>query len=334
MTLLRGLAAVLVASLFAGSGAAAEHIRLGLVKVANSAPTYIAMERGYFAAEGLEPEIIFFEGGGQPIAVAVVSGDIDIGETATGAALFALAGQGGIRIISGETREAKTFHNFALAASAKGFAAGLRSITDLPGHSLAVPQVGSTAHYRLSLLADKYGFDPHSVRLLPLQSVPNVISAVKGGQADGTINAATSLMALFESGDAKLLAWLSDEVRFQSAVGFVATRTADQRRDMLERFLSAYRKGARDYHDAFTGPGEVREDGPTAPDILAIIAKYTGETPERLKLAIAYAPPDGGLAVEDIARQIAWFKREGMLKGEVDANAIIDRRYVIERPIE
>lgn len=327
-------AAFAAAALAAIPALAAEPIKLGLVKVANSGATYIAVEKGYFAAEGLEPEIIFFEGGAVPISVAVVSGDIDVGETATSASLFTLSGQGAIKIVGGETREAKGFHNFALAASDRGYEAGLKSYADLPGHSLAIPQIGSSAHYRLALLADKFGFDVKSVRLLPVQSIPNVISSIKGGQADGTINAATSLMPLFDSGEAKLLGWLSDEVRYQSAITFVSTRTANERRDLLARFLRALRKGFRDYHDAFTGPGETRADGPAAAATLAIISKYTGETIERTQIAIAYAPANGGLDFNDIQRQIAWFKAQGMLKGPVDSDIVIDRRYAIDLPVQ
>lgn len=326
-------AAAVIAGIALPHAAGAEKIKLGLVKVANSGATYIALEQGYFAAEGLEPEIVFFEGGGQPISVAVVSGDIDIGETATSASLFALAGQGALKIVGGETREAKTFHNFALAASNHGYAAGLKSYADLPGHSLAIPQVGSSAHYRLSLLAAKFGFDVGSVRLLPVQSVPNVISSVKGGQADGTINAATQLVPLFDAGDAKLLGWLSDEVRYQSAITFVSTKTANERGDMLRRFLVALRRGLKDYHDAFTGPDEVRQDGPTAAETLAVISKYTGDTPARMALAIAYAPANGGLDFADIERQIDWFKSQGMLKGPADIDTVIDKRYATDLPV-
>ena len=316
------------------SGAAAEHIKLGLVRVANSGPTYIAIEKGFFAEQGLDPEIVFFEGGGVPIAVAVVSGDVDFGETATSGSLFSLGGQGAIKIIGGETREAKGFHNFALAASNKGWADGLRTYADLPGHSLAIPQIGSSAQYRLALLADKFGFDIHKVQLKAVQSIPNVISAVKGGQADGTINAATQLVPMFQSGDAHLIGWLSDEVRFQSAVTFVSTKTANERGDLVRRFQIAFRKGLAFYHDAFTGPGDTRADGPNATEALAIISKYTGEPVEKVRLAIAYAPSNGGLATEDIARQVAWYTQQGLLKGPIDPETLIDRRYVIDLPIQ
>jgi hypothetical protein len=36
--------------------------------------------------------------------------------------------------------------------------------------------------------------------------------------------------------------------------------------------------------------------------------------------------------VEDVLRQIDWYKSQGMLKGPVDGDAIIDKRYVIALP--
>ncbi|HUK59499.1 MAG TPA: ABC transporter substrate-binding protein [Stellaceae bacterium] len=329
------LAGLIAAALaLSARDAAAEHIKLGLVRVANSGPTYIAIEKGYFAAEGLEAEPVFFEGGGVPIAVAAVSGDVDFGETATSGSLFSLGGQGAIKIIGGETREAKGFHNFALAASNRGWEAGLKSYQDLPGHSLAIPQIGSSAHYRLALLAQKFGFDIAKVQLKAVQSIPNVISAVKGGQVDGTINAATQLVPMEQAGEVHVIGWLSDEVRFQSAITFVATKTADERGDMVRRFQRAFRKGLAFYHDAFTGPGETRVDGPNAAEALAIISKYTGETVEKTRLAIAYAPANGGLDTMDIARQIAWYISVGLLKGPIDPDKVIDRRYVIDLPVQ
>ncbi len=38
-------------------------IKIGLIKIANAGPIYVANERGYFAAEGLDPELVYFEVG-------------------------------------------------------------------------------------------------------------------------------------------------------------------------------------------------------------------------------------------------------------------------------
>jgi len=69
-------AALAFAALLSPTPSGAETIKLGLVKVANSGATYIAKEKGYFAAEGIDAELVFFDGGGVAVTVAVVSGDV------------------------------------------------------------------------------------------------------------------------------------------------------------------------------------------------------------------------------------------------------------------
>ena len=102
--------------------------------------------------------------------------------------------------------------------------------------------------------------------------------------------------------------------------------------DLIARFYRAFRKGLSDYHDAFTAPDGSRKDMAGAPELLAIMAKYIGQTPDQLRSAVGYVDRDGRLDVKDIERQVAWFKSQGLLKDSVDADTIIDRRYIIPLP--
>lgn len=325
-------AAFFAAGVFVSGSAVAEPIKIGSVKVTSSAPLYIAQERGYFAAEGVPAEMIYFESG-QPIAVAAVAGSVDFGVTAVTAGLYSLAGQGALRVIAASGREFPGFHYFTYFVSSRAYEAGLKSPKDFAGRSVALTQIGSPGHYSLGLLADKYKFDLKGMRLLPLQSIPNALSAVAGGQADAMVQTMIPAVAsTIQNGDVRVLGWVGDETRWQVAAVFTATKTADQRSDIVARFLRAYRHGVRDYHDAFTGPGEIRQDGPTAPEIVAIIAKYTGLTAEDVKLGITYFDPDARLDVKDVLHQIAWFKSQGMVKPEIDGESVIDKRYVIPLP--
>jgi NitT/TauT family transport system substrate-binding protein len=312
--------------------AAAEDIKVGTVKTTGGGPLYVAQERGYFAAEGVPVELVFFESS-QPAAVATVAGAVDFGVASTTGGLYSLAGQGALRIIAGSVREVPGVHYFTYMASGRAYEAGLKSPKDLAGHAVAITQIGSPIHYILGLLADKYQFDLKSTKLLPLQSIANAMSAVVGGEADATVlPMQPTYPALIQKGDLRVLGWVGDETPWQAYAMFTATKTADQRSDTVARFLRAYRKGVRDYHDAFTGPGEVQQDGPTATDIIAIIAKYTGLTIEGVKLGVPYYDPDARLDVKDILRQIAWYKSQDMVKPEVDGDQIIDKRYVIPLP--
>ena len=67
--------------LSAVSAQAADKITVGALRLASHAPTFIAVERGYFKDEGLDVNLAFFEAA-QPVAVAIASGDVDFGITA------------------------------------------------------------------------------------------------------------------------------------------------------------------------------------------------------------------------------------------------------------
>lgn len=100
----------------------------------------------------------------------------------------------------------------------------------------------------------------------------------------------------------------------------------------MQRFLRAYRKGARLYHDAVTGPDERQRSGPKSDEMIAIIAKTIGQKPEEVAQAIAYADPDERLDVKDVLHQIEWYRAQGMIKGDLNTDAVIDKRYVIPLP--
>ena len=318
----------LIAIGFAPALVHAEHIKVGILKTPPSGLVFIALDRGYFAAEGLDVELSYFEAG-QPIALATAAASIDFGANGPSAAFYNLAGEGVLRIIAGMYREAPSFRILGYVASNHAFAAGLTSLKDLPHHSLAVSQIGSPPHYALALLAEKYHFELDTIKLLPMQSVPNMISALGGGQADATIITGAAALAIDQHGEGKLLGWVGDETPWQMGVLWTSTKMIRERDGMIGRFLRAYRKGARDYHDAFTGSNEERADGPTTTEVVAIIAKYTGLAATQIEQTVAYADPALRIDVNDIRHQIAWFRAQGMVKVDVHADSIIDKRYAV-----
>lgn len=303
---------------------------MGVLKVASSAPLYLAQDMGLFAAQGLSVEFVNFESG-QAVAVAVVAGDVDVGVTGLTAGLYNLAARGEMRVVAGFHREAPGFRVLGYFASRQAYAAGLTSLKDLPGHSIAITTIGSTTHYAVGLLAEKYGFPISSVRIVPAQTISNSVTMVLGNKTDAGLVPSTLTNEATEHG-AKLLGWVGDETPWQIGSVFVATKTADQRGDMVRRLLRALGQAARAYHDAFTGPGEARRDGPTAPADLAIIAKYVGEPPARLDLELPYVDPALRINLKDVAHQIAWYKAHGMVRGDITVDTLVDKRYAKPLP--
>lgn len=320
-----------VAFSFAALGARAETIKIGLLKTVGVSPIFLGQEKGYFAAQHLDLDFVVFDSA-EPVAVAAVSGAIDIGVTGLTAAFYSLAGQHALTMIASDSFERPGYQGQAVLVSNQAWDGGLRAFADLPGHSVAISQIGGAPHYSLGLLAAHFGFPLASVHVLPLQNNANRISAVVGGTADTAIVPVTYATASLQRGDAKLLGWVGDYTPWQVAGVFISTKTAGERGDMIARFLIAFRHGATDYHDAFSGPDGRLQFGPTAPAAIAIIAKAIGQSASDIRNAIAYIDPDGRVDMTDIARQIAWYRSQGMLKGNFGADAVVDKRFALPLP--
>lgn len=311
--------------------AEAEPLKIGGVRSTAAGALYIATAKGYFAEVRIEPEFIDFDSPG-PVPLAVVSGAVDIGATGVSAQLYTLASQGAIKIIAGQPREAKGYQVNAFIVSNAAAGAGLTSFDQLAGHSIAISLIGSPVHYAAAQVALKHGVALDRVRFLPLQSNPNIVSAVTGGTADTGVVPVTAVVPSLARGDVKLLGWVGDEAPWQSSAVLAAPRSLEERPDLFKRFIAALKRGLRDYHDAFSAPDDSRRDGPTAPEILAILAKAMNQSVEQVRIGIPYVDPEARLDFADMERQLAWFTAQNMLKGQITLDQVIDRRFAVALP--
>jgi NitT/TauT family transport system substrate-binding protein len=306
-------------------------IKIGLLRSVQNGAVYIANEKGYFAAEGLAARLTFFNTA-QEIPAAVASYAVDFAAVGTTASLYRLANEGRLRIIAGAAHEAAGYQLYGLAVSRQAYQAGLKSFKDIPGHSVSIATIGAPAHYSLALIAERYGFDLSAVRIIPLQSYANMVSAVSAGQADAGIIPATEMKSAISNGALQVIGWIGDEVPWQVSVVFTASEMTNERADTVMRFLRAYRLGARDYHDAFADADGRRKNGRTAAQIVSIIARYIGHPTEQIASEIAYVDPEARLDVKDVLRQISWYRAQGLLSSPDNREAIVDKRYVLPLP--
>jgi len=311
--------------------AAAEDIKIGLIKVASAGPIVIAQAKGYFAKEGLTADIVFAD---QPalLAQGVMAGDFTFAVGAATSAFYNLAGRGALRIISGTSDEAPGFKAQVVIVSNQAYAAGLKTLRDLAGHSSAISAAGAPQQYELGVIAQKYGFDYASIRTIPLGSFPNMVTAVVGGSVDSAIPTGAAARQAITDNKVQRLAWVGDEMRVTLGVLMTSAATADRKADIVNRFLRVYRAGVRDYRAAFIGPDERPKDNQSAAETYAILAKYFGQPVEYVMQNVSHLDAQGRLDVQDIHRQIDWYKSQGMVKPEVDASKIIDMRYVVPLP--
>jgi len=320
------LAIACTVALFAAH-AEAETVKIGIVKSTLVGDARIALERGYFEKEGLQVQLVDFESA-QPVAVATASGDIDFGSVGLTGGFYSLAGQGVLKIVSGGTRDVPGYQLGAYLVSNGAYDAGLHDFKDLAGKKIAVTQIGSPYHYSLALGAAKHGIDLKGLEITAVQSVPNEVSAIIGNRVDAALIPVSAALPVVHRDQAHLLGFTGDQAAWQFGVVFTSTKTDNTRHDMVERFLKALHRGGQDYYEAFIGANGERKDGPTAAAIEELLAQSSKQPLEQIKLGISYLDPQGELDTKDVANQIAWYRGQGMLKGEFGVADIIDSRVV------
>ena len=332
-TLTRRSALGLAAALLSRPARASEPLRIGLLHTLSPAPLYVAMERGYFADEGLAAMFRFFEAA-QPIAAAAVSGDIDVGITALTGGFFSLAGRGTLKVIGGGLHEQKGYEGTAILASRKAHDAGLTSPDKLGGHSFGITQFGSSFHYMIGRIAEREGFDLHGMTLRPLQAVGNMVAAVRTGQVDATMAISSMARPLEASGEARIIGWAGDLVPYQITAVFAPVRMVADRPDALRRFARAYQRGVADYRDAFLrldADGQPVRDAKAAA-MIPLLQRYvyTGDPdgPRKISEGVGYYDEGGRLDMQDVAAQLQWFTAQGLVKTPADAADIIDTGFL------
>lgn len=90
-------------------------VSLGMLRLTSSAPLFIAMDKGFFAEEGIEIEPQWFDAA-HPIAVSTASSKVDVGATGITASLYNMAANGQkLGIVADKGREQKRLFLFCTA---------------------------------------------------------------------------------------------------------------------------------------------------------------------------------------------------------------------------
>lgn len=306
-----------------------EKTSIGVLALASSGPIFIAKSKGYFEKEGLDVDLKMFTSA-QQVPVAVASGDVDFGVTGLTAGFYNLAAKGAVTMIAAQSRDEPGFELSAYVATNAAHGAGLKKPADLKGKRIAITTVGSTFHYMLGLLGQKYGFTVKDLTMVPLQDVPKMTAAFKGGQVDAIVAPVTVARQMVADGAGTIIGWVGDETPWQLGALFTGPKTVAQRRPTVEKFLRAYQTALAEYHAAFNtkdASGAIVK-GPGYDELLAIIAGATKQKPEVVAAGLPYVDPQGKLLVDDVVNQVTFWQAEGQVDKTLDAKSIMDLSFV------
>ena len=178
MTTKRWMAVLL--ALAATPALGGEKLRIGYLPVTGHAKFFVAQEQGFFAAEGLDVELVQFVNSADGIN-ALNAGKLDVGAFGTTAPLVHISKGTDLRIIGGVMGE-----DAAIVAT-QANAAAIKSIADLKGKRIATVRLATGDAVLRGALHDA-GLDwKKDVSIFELKNPPAVIEAVKTAQVDAGV---------------------------------------------------------------------------------------------------------------------------------------------------
>lgn len=322
------LGAAAAAPLIAKPAIAQESIVVGALRFTSHAASFVAYERGYFAEAGLNVELRFFQAA-QPMAVSIASRDTDYSVTAISGALISLAQRGAAKVIAGALSEEPGIDGQKILASPEAFAGGLTSPAALDGARFGVTTAGSSFHYMGSKIAAAEGV---TVDFQPLQSVGNIISALRSNQIDAWSIVPHIAKPLAGAGAVHIIGDVADYIpNYQVTTVFTSAANAESEREKTQSFLTAFSRGAADFNAALVDRTQ-GEDG--MEEMVRLIHKYvyTDREYERARPAIVNGAmrinEGAALNAASVRDQIDWFKAEDLVDPEVTFDTLVDPSYV------
>jgi NitT/TauT family transport system substrate-binding protein len=284
---------------------------------------YIAMERGYFAEEGIELEDVPSDTSAQ-LFPSLAAGQIDILSGGPTSGLFNAIAQGiPARIVLDQWTGFPGNEAGGIIARKELLDSGrLAQPADLRGLRLAMTAKGHVTQIVLDVVLKQGGVAWSEVEAFEL-SYPNMTTALGNNALDAAVSIEPYAAQAVGAGIAgRWKAW--SEVIPNDAVALLmfSQSFADEKNDIAKRYAKAYVRGLRDYNDART-KGKDREQ---------VIAWLQKHTPLKDRAIYDQMPwpsnnPDGRVNAEAIAATQDWFYEHGYVQTKIDLSRVIDHQF-------
>jgi NitT/TauT family transport system substrate-binding protein len=284
-------------------------LKVGVIPIADVAPLYLGIKKGFFKAEKLtiNPRLA---PGGAAIVASVVSGEDQIGFSNTTSLLIANSKNVPVKLISqGVLAGAKPAATQAYDGVLVKKNSSIRSPKDLEGKTVSVNTLQNVGPLTINKALQAHGVDYKKVKYTEIQ-FPDALGALSSGRV-AAIWEVEPFVSLGKSQGDRVILYPFEETapNLTVATYFTTKQYASQNSDVVDRFVKAMNKSL-DY--AQSHPAEVRK----------IVLTYTKIPPAAAQHMIL---PQwrADLNRATIVKQAALAKEYGYVKKSPDLNDLI-----------
>jgi NitT/TauT family transport system substrate-binding protein len=215
--------------------------KLGYMKIVDNAAMFVAMEKGFFKAEGLELETVPMAGGAL-IVQGVTSGDLQIGWTNVISLYQAHVERFDFKLIAGGATNVKGTHESHAIQVPKS--SPIIRASDLEGKTVAVNTLNNIVHLMAMAWIDKNGANSSKVKFVEVP-FPQMEAALVGGKIDAASIHEPFATAAVEKGQTRVLAYPWGDVlpKFLIASWFASEKWIAKNKEMSQAFVRAISRG-------------------------------------------------------------------------------------------
>ncbi|MFL5094876.1 MAG: ABC transporter substrate-binding protein [Xanthobacteraceae bacterium] len=319
--------ALLAVAMATAGAAAAQTITVGVAAATSDAPIFIADKKGYFKAEGLDVKVASFKSASDMVA-PLGTGQLDAGAGSASAGLYNAVARGiKIRIVADKASSPPGYGATKIVVRRDHVDTGrYKEPKDLKGMKFAMNAPGVSNTSTLNTLLKSAGLKYSDVETVDLP-LPEHVTVLKNKAVDAAASVEPAPTIAAKNGDAVVIK-SDDEIlpHHQIAVLLYSEDFALKRQDAARRFMRAYIRAVRFYNDALK---DGRLDGPTADEVIAILAEATPIKSRDIYKAITPTGmnPDGRVNAESLAYDLAFYREQGLIRGEVTIDAVVDHSF-------
>lgn len=240
------------------TAAGPQTITVGTLPIANAAPMYLGIEKGFFRAENLTIKPQVGEGGAALIP-SLLSGDMEFAFVGVIPAIIGVAQNLPLKIVTSSddaaATEDKDWQTLVVPAGSP-----IKGVEDLPGKTIAVNALRGLAEVVISRSLEKQGVDYRQVKLLEVP-FPEMPAALEQKRVDAALLTEPFLSAVLAEGGTQIDAPSVETVpNFPNGVYVASESYIAENGDVVDRFARAMN---RSLEYAQENPDEVRRIVPT-----------------------------------------------------------------------
>jgi NitT/TauT family transport system substrate-binding protein len=309
------IAAAALAAVWLAQGVAtavaADKVRVGHSGLVTDSVFYIAAARGYYKAEDLDVEHIYFDSTAKEIA-PLGTGELDVGSGLTSASLFNAVNQGiGIRVAAGRSiSQPGDLSNTFIVRSDLVDSGRYKGFADLKGMKIALTARSVSTASVLNEALKKGGLTYNDAEVVTL-GFPQQTAALSNKAIDASLAVEPFGSNWVQSGVGKAVStWGDIYPGYQASVILYSEKLIQQRRDVAVRFMRAIMRASRDYVAA-VGDNAFKTDA-NANDIVKILSEAT-QLPEKAIRSVHPSPVNVEipLNVEGMRKDLEFMKTQG-----------------------